>query len=198
MKNKLKNPVLRRLHELYKRMDQAYVETAGALGLSCAGCTDNCCETPFSHHTYIEWLDLSRAISALPEARLNEVRHNAEEWLRVQRGSMPGVIPRVPCPLSVPTESGLGCGLYEHRPMVCRLHGVPTYLVRPDGARLSFPGCEHAQELAKTKPDAALDRTMLLADLARLEMDLAGGVRGGRPRVNLSIAEIILVGPPTL
>lgn len=198
MKPKLKTPVLRRLHELYARMDSAYAETAGALGLSCAGCADNCCETPFSHHTYIEWLDLARAVAALPAPRQEELAVKAQEWLRIQRGSLPGVTPRVPCPLAVEKDGDLSCGLYEHRPMVCRLHGTPTYLVRPDGSRVAFPGCDRAQELARTNPEAALNRTELLTDLARLEMALAGGARGGRPRVNMSIAEIILAGPPQL
>jgi len=199
MKKPPKNPVLRRLHDLYERMDQAYAASAGAIGLSCAGCKDSCCETMFRHHTHVEWTDLSQGLAELPEARRQEVRENAETWLRIHQGALPGTSPRVPCPLSLEREGDLVCGLYNHRPMVCRLHGVPNVLIRPDGGRAAFPGCERAQNLAKTCEPALLDRTPLLTELARLEMDLLGRSRAGRaPRVDLTIAEMILMGPPKL
>jgi Fe-S-cluster containining protein len=191
--------VLRRLRELYTRMDQAYQASAGAIGLSCAGCADSCCETRFVHHTYIEWLDLAQGFAALPPGRQQEVRDAAEDWLRVHRGALPGTSPRVPCPLAVATDGALSCGLYEHRPMVCRLHGVPNFLVRPDGRRAAFPGCDRAQALAKTCEPALLDRTPHLSALARLEMELIGRERMGKlPRVDLSIAEMLLMGAPRI
>ncbi|OIO01556.1 MAG: hypothetical protein AUJ49_07455 [Desulfovibrionaceae bacterium CG1_02_65_16] len=199
MKKPLKNPVLRRLRELYARMDQAYAASAGAIGLTCADCHDSCCETIFRHHTHVEWVDLAQGVAGLPEDRQREVRENAEAWLRIHQGALPGTSPRVPCPLSVQRGKDLVCGLYEHRPMVCRLHGVPNVLHRPDGGQAAFPGCERAQTLAKTCPSALLDRTPLLTELARLEMDLLGRARkGATPRVNLTIAEMILMEPPRL
>jgi Uncharacterised protein family (UPF0153). len=199
MKKPLKNPVLRRLRELYARMDQAYAASSSAIGLSCSGCKDSCCETLFRHHTYVEWVDLAQGLAALPADRLEEVRQNAESWLRIHQNALPGTSPRVPCPLSLTREGDLVCGLYEHRPMVCRLHGVPNVLIRPGGGQSAFPGCDRAQNLAKTCEPALLDRTPLLAELARLEMDLLGRERMGRmPRVDLTIAEMILMGPPRL
>lgn len=199
MKKPLKNPALRRLRELYDRMDQAYQASAGAIGLSCEGCADSCCETLFRHHTYAEWLDLSQGFAALPPATQAEIRAQAETYLRLHANALPGARPRVPCPLAVTSGGSLSCGLYAHRPMICRLHGVPNVLTRPNGEQAAFPGCDRAQNLAKTCAPALLDRTPLLAELARIEMDLLGRQRMGRmPRVDLTIAEMILMGPPKL
>lgn len=197
MKKPQKHPILKPLRELYARMDQAYAASASAIGLSCAGCADSCCETLFRHHTCVEWLALCEGFAALPGERRQDMLAQAETYLRIHGNALPGTRPRVPCPASLATETGLVCGLYEHRPMVCRLHGVPNVLHKPGGEAAAFPGCDRAQELAKTCPPALLDRTPLLAELARLEMALArSGTRP--PRVNLTIAEMLLMGPPRL
>jgi Fe-S-cluster containining protein len=199
MKINAKHPVLKRLRTLYARMDQAYAASASAIGLSCQGCADSCCESLFRHHTYIEWITLAQGFAALPPARQDEVRIQAETYLRIHRNALPGTRPRVPCPASVEADGGLACGIYEHRPMVCRLHGVPNMLMRPGGQPAAFPGCDRAQNLAKTCEPALLDRTPLLSELARLEMDLLGRERMGKlPRVDLTIAEMLLMGPPRL
>jgi Fe-S-cluster containining protein len=194
-----KKAVLGRLAELYARMDAAYATSAAAIGLSCAGCADNCCESHFRHHTYIEWLDLAAGFAALPEARRKDILAAAEEWLRIHQGALPGMRPRVPCPLCISEGGALSCGLYAHRPMVCRLHGVPNVLKRPDGQQAAFPGCDRAQDLARTCEPALLDRTPLLTEMARLEMDLLGRERMAKlPRVDLSIAEMLLMGAPKI
>jgi Fe-S-cluster containining protein len=199
MKKNAKNPVLKRLHLLYDRMDKAYAASASAIGLTCQGCKDSCCETLFRHHTYVEWAALSQGFAALPPARQEEIRIQAETYLRIHQNALPGMRPRVPCPASVEADGVLVCGIYEHRPMVCRLHGVPNVLQRPGGQQAAFPGCDRAQNLAKTCPSALLDRTPLLSELARLEMDLLGRERMGKlPRVDLTIAEMLLMGPPRL
>lgn len=199
MKKNATHPVIKRLHELYARMDQAYAASATAIGLSCQGCADSCCETLFRHHTYVEWAALARGFATLSPARADEIRIQAETYLRIHANALPGMRPRVPCPAGVMTETGLACGIYEHRPMVCRLHGVPNVLHRPGGEPAAFPGCDRAQALAKTCPPALLDRTPLLSELARLEMDFLGRGRMGKlPRVDLTIAEMLLMGPPRL
>jgi len=196
-----KHAALRKLADLYARMDAAYAASAAALGLNCEGCRDNCCESLFRHHTYLEWLDLHAAFAALPEARRKDILAAAEEWLRIHRGALPGARPRVPCPLVLREGDQLSCGLYAHRPMICRLHGVPTLLVRPDGKQAAFPGCGRAQELGKAGGATlkALDRTPVLSELALLEMELLGRERMARlPRVDLSIAEMLLMGAPKI
>ncbi len=203
-----KTAALKRLADLYRRMDEAYAAAAAPIGLSCAGCADSCCETVFRHHTYVEWAGLWDGLLQLPAPRLAEVRDAAENWIRRhQNPLLPGVRPRVPCPLSEKSSGessgespeGLRCGLYEVRPMVCRLHGVPNVLIHPRGGQSAFPGCDRAQALGKTCEPALVDRTPLLTELARLEMDLVGRERMGKlPRVDLTIAEMILLGQPKI
>jgi len=195
-----KTAALKRLADLYRRMDEAYAAAAAPMGLSCAGCADSCCETVFRHHTYVEWAGLWSALSELPAPRQAEIRDAAENWLRRhQNPLLPGVRPRVPCPLSAESPEGLRCGLYDVRPMVCRLHGVPNVLLHPRGGQSAFPGCDRAQALGKTSEPALLDRTPLLTELARLEMDFVGRERMGKlPRVDLTIAEMILLGQPKI
>lgn len=199
MKKNPRHPALKRLHELYARMDHSYAASATAIGLSCEGCADSCCETLFRHHTHAEWLALWEGFAALPEDRRQDMLAQAETYVRIHQNALPGTRPRVPCPASLQTDKGLVCGVYAHRPMVCRLHGVPNVLHRPGGEPAAFPGCDRAQQLAKTCPPALLDRTPLLSELARLEMDLVGRLGAGRQaRVNLTIAEMLLLGPPRL
>lgn len=205
-----------KLAQLYGQMDEAYDASARALGLSCAGCADNCCETFFQHHTYLEWAYLWEGLRALPKERQEAIKSDAENWVRRhQNPILPGVRPRVMCPLNL-GEAGEGrCGLYGHRMMICRLHGVPNVLIRPTrptqparpgfpvqpgpSERRAFPGCDRAQELGKTCEPAVLDRTPLLSALARLEMEFVGPERMRRmPRVDLTLAEMIILGPPKI
>jgi hypothetical protein len=97
------------------------------------------------------------------------------------------------CPLN---RDGL-CGLYEHRLMICRMHGIPNIFVRPDGKKMSFPGCFRCQELcSQLKEVPVLDRTSFYRDLAALEMALMGPKGKSLPRVRLTIAEMLGHGPP--
>lgn len=206
MKRGLAPIIATRLAALYKRMDEAYTASSASLGLSCEGCSDNCCETFFQHHTYVEWAYLWEGLRALPQATQQSIAQASEDWVRRhQNPILPGVRPRVMCPLNLGEEGQGRCGLYAHRLMVCRLHGVPNELIRPagprnpSGQRAAFPGCERAQELGKTCTPLVLDRTPLLTELARLEMDFVGRERMRKlPRVDLTLAEMILAGPPKI
>ncbi len=62
--------------------------------------------------------------------------------------------------------------LYAHRPMICRLHGLPHRLHRPDGKVLSGPGCDDFYRQCGTASPAELDRTPLYSSMARLEKAL--------------------------
>jgi hypothetical protein len=56
--------VFRKLAALYERMGRAYETSAQSIGLSCAGCPDNCCTSFFQHHTYVEWAYLWKGLAA--------------------------------------------------------------------------------------------------------------------------------------
>jgi hypothetical protein len=87
--------------------------------------------------------------------------------------------------------------------MICRMHGVPNVLVRPDGRRVEFPGCYRCQELTTAlEADGAavpvVDRTPLYKDLVALEMQFVGKNLRQLPKVDHTIAEMIVLGPPRL
>lgn len=186
----------RKLAALYKRMGAAYADAAAQVGLSCADCEDNCCTSYFQHHTYAEWAYLWQGMAALPADRRADYLARAEEYVALARQALnAGQRPRIMCPLN---DGGL-CGVYEHRLMICRMHGVPNVLVKPNNQRIQFAGCFRSQALARERGDVfVLDRTPLYRDLAALEMEFLGPKLRQLPRVDLTLAEMLVAGPPPL
>ncbi len=188
--------VFRKLALLYGRMADEYARTSEQLGLTCGDCGNNCCVSFFQHHTYVEWAYLWRGLKALPQGRREDFQRRAAEYVEQARAMLAqGVRPNAMCPLNV---EGL-CGLYEHRLMICRLHGVPNVMVRPDGRNVSFPGCYRSQELSEglDRPPT-LDRTPLYKALVELEVEFLGNRIRRLPRVDMTLAEMIVGGPPVL
>ena len=182
------------LADLYRRMAEAYDVVAAELSFTCEGCPDNCCDSFFLHHTLIEWAYLWEGLKALPPADLERIKTKAQKYLEQCTASMAkGERPQVMCPLN---EKGL-CGLYEHRLMICRMHGVPSSFTRPDGQKVDFPGCFRCQELTDSKKDVPeVDRTELYRELAEIEKKLLEESGKPRPRIKMTIAEMIVNGPP--
>lgn len=183
-----------RLAALYRRMETAYDQVAGDLAFSCTGCPDNCCDSFFLHHTVSEWSYLWLGLSALGSDHRAQIRGRAERYLAEAAAAIArNERPQILCPLN---EQGL-CALYHHRLMICRMHGVPSAVTKPDGQKLSFPGCFRCQELTDGRENLPeVERTELYRELAELEQELltAAQWRGGR--IKMTIAEMILAGPP--
>ena len=117
----------------------------------------------------------------------------AQSRMQISRGERPTIM----CPLN---EAGR-CTLYVHRLMICRTHGVPATLTRPDHQLLRFPGCFRCQEIVRQRfaveTDApAMDRTILYRRLAQLEARLLGNRRDLYPKIKMTNAEMIVNGPP--
>ena len=188
------------LADTYATLEEDSRCVAGQLTLRCEDCPDNCCDSWFFHYTYSEWAWLWQGLRQLDEQRLAQIVRRAEDYLQQSQAQLAaGQRPQLMCPLN---ESGL-CGLYEHRLLVCRMHGVPAVLTRPDGHRLRFPGCFRCQEIVRgqyTSEDAApvMDRTRLFTRLADVETRLLGGSRQRIPKVKRTIAELIVLGPPVI
>jgi hypothetical protein len=184
--------------EIYESMAAVYDDVATAITLTCQECPDNCCDSYFLHYTYSEWAYLWEGIRALDDARLDRIMQRAREYVEQSRLLLArGERPQIMCPLN---DQGL-CGLYAHRLMICRTHGVPATLTRPDGQHLRFPGCFSCQEVVNAnfvvEIDApAMDRTILYQRLAQLETRFLGDRRGLFPKIKLTIAEMIVNGPP--
>lgn len=194
----LKPELAELLRVLYEDMEEAYDAVAGELGHGCAGCPDNCCDSYFLHHTYIEWCYLWLAMDNLEPPMRERLIGRAREYEKQSRELLrDGQRPKLMCPLN---EEGR-CVLYAHRFMVCRTHGVPAEMTRPDGKKLSFPGCFRCQELvARTSLSAeqipTMERTRLLQRLAMLEQQLLDGKRHLMPKVKRTIASMLVEGPP--
>lgn len=186
------------LGELYRCMEEAYDRVAGQLQHSCDGCPDNCCDSYFSHHTYIEWAYLWLGIAEMDSDRQREVIARAVVCERRYGDALcGGQRPRIMCPLN---RDG-SCLLYGHRLMVCRTHGVPATMTRPDGKVVNFPGCFRCQErvercAAVGLPIPVMERTALLQRLVALEQRFLQGNRGRLPRLRLTIARMVATGPP--
>ncbi|GFM32901.1 hypothetical protein [Desulfovibrio subterraneus] len=190
--------VFARLGDLYERMSSAYGETAAKAGLSCEGCQQNCCYSYFQHHTYIEWSYLWRGMNELPQERRESYLQRAHEAVRQYQHSLSmGLPPSVMCPLN---DDGL-CGVYKHRLMICRMHGTRNTMLLPNGDRRVFTGCYRFVDNVKDMPDElvpALDRTELYKELVQLEMEFVGAKLRVLPRVNMTLAEMLVQGPPII
>jgi Fe-S-cluster containining protein len=194
--NGVKRKLFQELANLYLKMEAAYDLTATEIGLSCQGCPDNCCRSFFQHHTYIEWAFLWEGIRACSDKRRKAFLERGRDYVgQTQLLLTQGKPPRILCPLN---EEGL-CQAYEHRLMICRMHGVPNCFVRPDGKTMRFPGCMRCQELyADLAEVPTLDRTPFYKDLASLEMAFVKSKRRTVPKVRLTLAEMLVQGPPKI
>ena len=190
-----RSSVFRKLAVLYKDMEENYAEVAQKIGLACTGCANNCCTSYFMHHTYVEWAYLWKGIKSLPSAERAVFLEKATQYAsQTKTDLMNGTRPHTMCPLN---KDGL-CGLYSHRLMICRMHGVPNTLTAPDGSTRVFPGCYQSQELIRQMDHPpVLDRTALYMRLVQLEIAFVGPKKiRTLPRVNLTLAEMLEQGPP--
>lgn len=196
----LADSLLNRLVQIFREMEEVYDEVADRLGFSCTGCPDNCCDSYFEHHTYAEWCYLWLGFKRLDTDRQQEVLHRAQAVQAAYDEALErGQRPQVMCPLN---EEGL-CILYPYRLLVCRTHGVPAAMTRPDGKRLEFPGCFRCQELVKSSYPGKeevprMERTPLFMQLASLENELLADKRHIYPKMKMTIARMLLQGPPTV
>ncbi|WP_419174185.1 hypothetical protein [Desulfosediminicola sp.] len=189
-----------RLESLYVEMEKQYNNVARALEFGCEGCSDNCCDSYFLHHTHAEWAYLRQGFLLLDQEQQETVLARSKEYLeQSQKILAKGERPQIMCPLN---ENGL-CILYKHRLLVCRTHGVPARMRRPDGQTLEFPGCFRCQEIVAEREKSGLktprvDRTKHLTELVNIESELLEFKRHLYPRVKLCIAEMIVKEFPTI
>jgi Fe-S-cluster containining protein len=186
--------------DIYEEMAHGYAEVAGKLNFSCDGCSDNCCDSYFQHHTYTEWSYLWQGFRKLDAARQEELLSRSQKYiLSCEEALAREERPQVMCPL---LDDGR-CTLYTHRLMVCRTHGVPASMRRPDGQTLNFPGCFRCQKIVKKKfvhdsQAPHVERTPLLLRLVAVEREFMGEKLHLYPKVNLTIAQMLVQGPPVI
>jgi Fe-S-cluster containining protein len=180
-------PYLDALVALFADMDDAYRRAAIHYGFHCEGCEDNCCRTRFHHHTCLEVMYLREGLSRLSSEDRSAVERNAGDYLadaaqRPAKGRGPM------CPLNHEQR----CILYGHRPMICRLHGIPHELHRPGSPPAVGPGCEAFHRHCGHLPYRSFDRTPFYTRMAELERRLRQAI-GSSDRVHLTVADIILL-----
>jgi len=195
----LSEQMVKEIEDIYGKLQLEYEKVAGELNFTCSGCPDNCCDSYFLHHTYAEWAHLWQGLRQLEPKRQQTLIARAKFYLeQCERELAAGQRPQIMCPLN---EEGL-CALYEHRLLVCRTHGVPATMTRPDGQILRFPGCFRCQDIVDVQYDQEqpphVERTVLLRKLALLENELLENKRHLMPKVKITIAEMLVKGPPTI
>ena len=178
-----------KMRDLYDRMGRAYDKAASCYDFSCRGCEENCCEERFYHHTLSEFLYLLQGLQTLDECRRNDIFDRAREVAKLYRiHDMEGQARRIMCPLN---SDGL-CSLYQHRLMICRLHGVPYRMLRPDNKETQGIGCHRVDRNVSFEKSAEnmFDRTDLYRELSGIEIELRQGLGFGH-RIKMTIAEMI-------
>ncbi len=176
---------LKRLSETYRAIDESYAEVQAHYEFSCKGCPDNCCATKFHHHTLIEELYLAEGLKILGESKTGDIIARAANVAKTHESSSEDV--RVMCPVN----DGGRCIVYEHRPMICRIHGVPYELFR--NMRMEYgDGCYRFIEgKAGIEKSFRLKRTGFYFDIAMLEKELREQ-RNFTGRYKKTTAEMIL------
>ncbi len=156
----------KKLRLLYEKMDNAYDKVCKYYGFECKGCTDNCCYTLFFHHTNIEYHYLITAFLKIDLNKQKKIIKKAEK--SIEEINLTGSNKRLKniCPLNI---DGL-CIIYNHRPMICRLHGIAHELQRPQGVVFG-PGCEAFTKTAEEKKYFKFDRTEFYIEMAKLEKE---------------------------
>jgi Fe-S-cluster containining protein len=179
-------PFLDRLQSIYGSMGDRYEQVADYYGFACRGCKDNCCRTRFYHYTLVEYLYLHQGYALLDKNKQGEIGHRA---LTVQTNQSAagdgGGNLRQMCPLN----ANALCLLYEHRPMICRLHGIPYELRKPGQETMQGSGCLPFMEQYAEKEPMPFDRTPLYAEMANLEKALRQAI-DFTGRLKMTIADM--------
>jgi hypothetical protein len=174
-----------KLAALYAEMDEAYDKVAAAYGFDCRGCSDNCCQTRFYHHTHIETAYLISGFLRLDAASRDRIHRRAEHVAMAQEKNAAGA-DRLMCPVN---KAGW-CILYPYRPMICRMHGLPHELRFPGKASNFGPGCGEFARLCGEKTYVPFDRTPFYAKMAALEQAFKIHT-GARVRLKKTVAEML-------
>jgi len=181
-------PFLDRLKIIYASMDQKYQEAADYYGFECTGCEDNCCLTRFYHYTLIEYLCIKEGFHCLENRKQVEVKQRS---LAVCRKADEADKKGRPVQQMCPVNFGSLCVLYPYRPMICRLHGIPHELQRPDQGILNSPGCGTFALKCHGKKRFKFDRTPFYMQMAALEKEMKQAV-GMTQKIKMTVAQMIV------
>lgn len=179
---------LERLQEIFAAMDRAYQTVSDRYHFNCSGCDDSCCLTRFYHHTYLEYFYLRVGYRTLGRENSAEIQNRARRVCdELKTADETGEKVRRMCPINV---DGL-CSLYEYRPMICRLHGIPHELHKPGLNVVYGPGCNvFSRQCGQEKYDV-FDRTPFYYKMTELENKLKQALRI-TAKTKMTVAEMVV------
>ena len=185
-------PFLEKLENLFLSMNEKYDEAASYYDFHCHGCDENCCMTLFHHHTYLEFFYLKEGFDILSSELKKLIYERARENCRNKRESDQKTVPaRTMCPANFEGK----CVVYYHRPMICRLHGIPSEWSFPYKTGVNrtviSSGCEEFTRQCRKKDYFKFDRTPFYHQMSRLENQLKENF-GFKQKIKKTVAEIIV------
>ena len=182
-------PFLEELASLFTEMDSAYNNTAAQYEFICKGCTDNCCMTRFYHHTLAEYLFIESGFRDLaPDIQQIACQESAAVKHAMQKADETQTPFQRMCPLNRKER----CILYAHRPMICRLHGIPHELRRPGQAPSFGPGCNDFNQQTQKKEYIPFNRTPFYIQMAQLEKNIRD-TTGFHEKIKMTIADMVIL-----
>lgn len=189
-----------KLRSLFTEMDDKYAEAANFYEFHCRGCRNNCCESLFHHHTYLEFFYLKKGFGALSAQVRDNVLKRAQKVVQETRGIRgKNSRVRIMCPLNI---DGL-CILYRYRPMICRLHGIPSELkilsqnASCPGKKNISAGCETFYKQCGHKSYYPFDRAPFYMKMSQLEKELKETFAFHK-KLKMTVAEILITAPDEL
>jgi len=181
-----------RIRELYRKIDSAYAAAAEKIGLTCEDCDGvTCCTVDLTLHTFIEISYLRLGFNTLEPSQQSTILTKSQGIVEAKSEAPYGDRYRsAVCALN----SAGACMLYEYRPMICRLAGIPHVFTRPDGFKVKSGGCKKFEETCRGQnPEAIIDRSEFYREMAAMEIE---AVRARRRRTEkLTVAEMLVSEP---
>ena len=160
--------ILSDMKTLYESMERDYDSVARHYGFTCEGCTENCCTQRFFHYTWAEYFYLLEGLRNAEKSLAGQIVRRAREVVRAYGEEED---PLNPEPLMCPVNFDGLCSLYAHRPMICRMHGLPHRVRDPRGSESREGGCGRFEAMG-IKVDWSVNRTPHYTALARIEGQL--------------------------
>ncbi|MEI6134915.1 MAG: hypothetical protein WCP72_08060 [Desulfomonile sp.] len=176
-----------RLKELYEQIDYIYRKAAVQSAFSCYGCDGaKCCTVDLIVHTFAEMLYMRRGLGALNRPTRLEIKKRSKQVVELKRLDSLGEYRNAICAANFDGK----CKIYDYRPMICRLAGIPHFIDKPNSTRVFGPGCDRFELNACDNISVEkIDRTPFYRKLAELEIETIN--TQGRRTQSLTIAEIL-------